>query len=215
MAGLGASAHLLPLNQDGIPHPYSHRLKNGAVLVAPFWSFVLVVREVVHGNKSTRFKTQIITTFVNMKLSALCLAGFAAGTFGKCISNKPCSGKCVSAVGEVGEAFCSSYLSLEPATETVTQTATVTAVQTHLETSFEVVTLTTLTTTMYAPSPSHAHASNLAANAEVLAPVPPQPSTPSVRNPRRTRPPRFSPSAATPRRASAAPAAASCPRRRP
>lgn len=156
-----------PFKSRWHPHPYSHRLKNGAVLVAPFWSFVCVVREVVHGNKSTRFKTQITTTFVDMKLSALCLAGFAAGAFGKCISNKPCSGKCVSAVGEVGEAFCSSYLSLAPATETVTQTATVTAVQTHLETSFEVVTLTTLTTTVYVLSPSHAHALFLAANAEI------------------------------------------------
>lgn len=87
-----------------------------------------------------------------MKLSALCLAGFAAGTFCKCISNKPCSGKCVAAVVEVGEAFCSSYMSLEPATETVTQTATVTAVQTSIETSFDVVTLTTLTTTITGPA---------------------------------------------------------------
>lgn len=83
-----------------------------------------------------------------MKLSALCLAGFAAGAFGKCIA-RPCSGKCVGAVAAVGEAFCSSYLSLEPVTETVTETETVTAVQTSTKTAVDVVTLATLTTTMY------------------------------------------------------------------
>jgi hypothetical protein len=84
-----------------------------------------------------------------MKLSALSLAGFVAGALGAC--TKACSGKCVAALGEVpevGEAFCSSYLSLEPATETVTETSTATSVQTTIETSFETVTLTTLTTTM-------------------------------------------------------------------
>ncbi|KAK4120169.1 hypothetical protein N657DRAFT_674491 [Parathielavia appendiculata] len=86
-----------------------------------------------------------------MKLSALCLAGFAAGTFGKCIT-KPCTGQCVAAVAEVGEAFCSSYLSLEPATATVTETATVTSFQTNIETSYDVVTLTTLTTTITGPA---------------------------------------------------------------
>jgi hypothetical protein len=93
-----------------------------------------------------------------MKLSALCLAGFAAGAFGKCTTNKPCRGKCVAAVVEVGEVFCSSYLSLEPATETVTETATVTSVHTNIETNFDIVTLTTLTTTMYVFSLSHMHA---------------------------------------------------------
>jgi hypothetical protein len=91
-----------------------------------------------------------------MKLSVLCLAGFAAGTFAKCVT-KPCSGKCAAAVAEVGEAFCSSYLSLEPATETVTQTATVTSVQTSIETVVDVVTLTTLTTTMYVVFPQAMH----------------------------------------------------------
>ncbi|KAK4120381.1 hypothetical protein N657DRAFT_658514 [Parathielavia appendiculata] len=64
----------------------------------------------------------------------------------------PCRGKCAAAVLGVGEAFCSSYLSLEPATETVTATATVTSVQTITETSFDVVTLTTLTTTITGPT---------------------------------------------------------------
>jgi hypothetical protein len=99
-----------------------------------------------------------------MKLSALCLAGFAAGAFGKCTTNKPCRGQCVAAAMEVGEAFCSSYLSLEPATETVTETATVTSVHTNIETSFDIVTLTTLTTTMYVFFLSHTHALVLAAN---------------------------------------------------
>jgi hypothetical protein len=93
-----------------------------------------------------------------MKLSVLCLAGVAAGTFGKCIT-KPCRGTCVAAVAGVGEAFCSSYLSLKPASETVTETATVTSVQTNTQTSFDIVTLTTLTTTVYVGFPSQAHLS--------------------------------------------------------
>ncbi len=85
-----------------------------------------------------------------MKLSAICLGGLVTGALAGC-TLKPCSGKCVAALGEVpevGEAFCSSYLSLKPATETVTETATVTSVNTIIETSVDVVTQTTLTTTM-------------------------------------------------------------------
>ncbi len=84
-----------------------------------------------------------------MKFSALCLGGFVAGALGACTSK--CKGTCVAALGEVpevGQAFCSSYLSLEAATETVTETATATSVHTNIETAFDTVTVTTLTTTM-------------------------------------------------------------------
>jgi hypothetical protein len=85
-----------------------------------------------------------------MKLSVLCLGGAIAGALGAC-TGKPCSGKCVAALNEapeVGQAFCSSYLSLEAATTTVTETATVTSVHTKVETVLAAVTRTRLTTTM-------------------------------------------------------------------
>jgi len=59
--------------------------------------------------------------------------------------------ECVAALNETpeaGQAFFSSYLSLEAATTTVTDTATVRSVHTNVETAFAAATQTTLTTTM-------------------------------------------------------------------
>lgn len=66
-------------------------------------------------------------------------------------TGKPFSGKRVAVLNETpeaGQAFCSSYLSLEAAATTVTETATATSVHTNIETAFAAVTVTTLTTTM-------------------------------------------------------------------
>ncbi|KAK3684137.1 hypothetical protein B0T22DRAFT_520716 [Podospora appendiculata] len=89
-----------------------------------------------------------------MKSWALCIgAGILAGVAnaGSC---GPCgSQKCLAAVGAdpaAGEAFCSSWLSLAPATTTITETAVETATSTlvDIETALTTVTLTTATTTL-------------------------------------------------------------------
>ncbi|KAK0724401.1 hypothetical protein B0H67DRAFT_640946 [Lasiosphaeris hirsuta] len=64
-------------------------------------------------------------------------------------SKIPCSGKCASAVAaipEVGEDFCSSYLSLE-ITSTVIEVSTTTSVHANIETNVSVETVTVKTST--------------------------------------------------------------------
>ncbi|KAM7210719.1 hypothetical protein V8F06_013897 [Rhypophila decipiens] len=65
-------------------------------------------------------------------------------------SEPACGGKCFAAITAepaVGEAFCSSFLSLEPETTTVTEVASVTSTRTNLATVTSLLTLTTATTT--------------------------------------------------------------------
>jgi hypothetical protein len=83
-----------------------------------------------------------------MRRSALFL-GFVTAVSARC-SVVPCAGKCaqaVSQVPEVGSAFCSSYLSLEPATTTVTEISGAESTHTNLETISTTITVTASTTT--------------------------------------------------------------------
>ncbi|KAK3321286.1 hypothetical protein B0T19DRAFT_445058 [Cercophora scortea] len=90
-----------------------------------------------------------------MKSWTLCigagiLAGVAnAGSCGPCGSPK-CLAAVTGADPAVGEAFCSSWLSLAPATTTITETAVETATSTlvEIETALTTLTLTTATTTL-------------------------------------------------------------------
>ncbi|KAB5511679.1 hypothetical protein GE09DRAFT_1267761 [Coniochaeta sp. 2T2.1] len=82
-------------------------------------------------------------------LGASMLVGMANA--GRCISPICGSPKCLSAVGAdplAGELFCSSWLSLAPATTTVTATEATTSTLIHVETALTTVALTTGTTTM-------------------------------------------------------------------
>ncbi|KAK0648624.1 hypothetical protein B0T16DRAFT_427662 [Cercophora newfieldiana] len=89
-----------------------------------------------------------------MRLSTLCFSGLIGAAASKCVV-RPCSGKCIRAMSdavEIGEAFCSSYLSLEPATVTITDVSTATSIQTNVETILSVETVTVSTITSNAPT---------------------------------------------------------------
>ncbi|RKU41785.1 hypothetical protein DL546_005043 [Coniochaeta pulveracea] len=80
------------------------------------------------------------------------LLGFAAVVSARC-SVVPCAGKCAQAVSqdpEVGASFCSSFLSLAPATRTVTQVDVAESTHTNVETITSTLTLidSTSTTTL-------------------------------------------------------------------
>ncbi len=90
-----------------------------------------------------------------MRTSSLCIGAAATVLIGLanagCVN--PCgSNKCLGALGvdqEAGEAFCSSWLSLAPATTTVTEIETVTSTIIGHETSLSTLTVTTATITEY------------------------------------------------------------------
>jgi hypothetical protein len=88
-----------------------------------------------------------------MRSWTLCIAAgiFAGVANARCTKPACGSPKCLGAVSAdpaVGESFCSSWLSLAPATTTVTEIETVTSTLANLETALTTLTLTTATTTL-------------------------------------------------------------------
>ncbi|KAK3368468.1 hypothetical protein B0H63DRAFT_488509 [Podospora didyma] len=88
-----------------------------------------------------------------MRSWAICFgAGILAGVANARCAPSTCGGspKCIAAIGAdaaVGEAFCSSWLSLAPATTTVTELETATSTLVSIETALTTLTLTTATIT--------------------------------------------------------------------
>ncbi|KAK3994353.1 hypothetical protein QBC44DRAFT_340827 [Cladorrhinum sp. PSN332] len=92
-----------------------------------------------------------------MRSSTICFgAGVLAGMANAACT--PCgSVKCLGALAAdpaVGESFCSSFLSLSPATTTVTEIETVTSTDVGLETAFTTLTVTTGTVTVTTGEPT-------------------------------------------------------------